>query len=116
MRRQLRKLAPVKSLSKSLRTWMFSIAAEEASVARRGFHAPDDCQRQRIEKVGARFLDGYHAAIENPRINQLGSRLNEVELEYRGFSFEGAAMALTLLDLLTPWNRGRVAAFLNGPG
>jgi hypothetical protein len=36
--------------------------------------------------------------------------------EFLGFSYEGAAMGLALLDWLTPWNRHRVADFLNGVG
>jgi hypothetical protein len=39
-----------------------------------------------------------------------------IELEFRGFAYEGAGMALALLDRLTPWNRGRLRAFLDGPG
>jgi hypothetical protein len=39
-----------------------------------------------------------------------------VPAEFLGFSYEGAAMGLALLDWLTPWNRHRVADFLNGVG
>jgi hypothetical protein len=106
----------VKNLSVKLRTMLFSISPEEATVGKRGFHTWDDDQRLRIEKVGATFLEGYHAAIEEARMDQLGSRLNAVESEYRGFAFEGAGMGLAILDLLTPWNRGRVEAFLSGSG
>jgi hypothetical protein len=34
---------------------------------------------------------------------------------YRGFAFEGAAMGLALLDLITPWNRRRLSGFLETP-
>jgi hypothetical protein len=34
---------------------------------------------------------------------------------YRGFAFEGAAMAVALLDLLTPWNHGRFRALRDSP-
>ena len=39
-----------------------------------------------------------------------------MELELCGFAFEGAGMGLFLLDLLTPWRRDRLSAFLSGPG
>ena len=39
-----------------------------------------------------------------------------MELEWRGFAFEGAAMGLALLDFLTPWRRDRIASFLRGTG
>ena len=93
---------------------MFSISPQEASVARRGFHTWDEGQRLKTEKVGTTFLEGYHSAIEEPHIEQLVLRLNAVEGEYRGFAFEGAGMGLAILDLLTPWNRGRIDSFLSG--
>jgi len=62
------------------------------------------------------FMAGYHAALEDVEPNALEPVLRRIELEWRGFAFEGAAMALALLDWLTPWRRDRVAAFLRGPG
>lgn len=46
----------------------------------------------------------------------LGRWLNATHLELRGFAFEGAAMALALLDFLTPWPKNRLQVFLDGPG
>jgi hypothetical protein len=42
--------------------------------------------------------------------------LNAVEAARRGFAFEGAAMALALLDRLTPWRTTRWQSFMTGPG
>jgi hypothetical protein len=39
-----------------------------------------------------------------------------IELEFRGFAFEGAAMGLMLLDHLRPWGNSRFRQFLSGPG
>jgi hypothetical protein len=36
--------------------------------------------------------------------------------ELQGFAYEGAAMALTLLDFLSPWNRNRFKRFVEGAG
>jgi hypothetical protein len=47
---------------------------------------------------------------------RLSTRLHTVDTELRGFAFEGAAMALTLLDHLMPNNRGRFHRFLHGEG
>jgi hypothetical protein len=41
--------------------------------------------------------------------------LDAEERELCGFAFEGAAMALGLLDNLTPWNNRRLLKFLDGP-
>jgi hypothetical protein len=61
-------------------------------------------------------MQGYHAALDDDALETLVIKLNTVADELRGFAFEGAAMALTLLDALTPWKQGRLQAFLRGPG
>jgi enediyne biosynthesis protein E3 len=100
----------------SLRKRLFGIAAVETSFARRGFRAGTAGARQRIEQIGQTFLLGYHAALEDHAPDRLAARLNAAPAEVRGFAFEGAAMALTLLDQLMPWRRYRLANFLRGPG
>src|SRR5438128_4208177 len=94
---------------------MFGLSLSEASFARRGFHEGTTDARVRLEGIGYTFLQGYHAALEDDDPQTLEARLNTVESEFRGFAFEGAAMALALLDMLTPWNRSRWRSFLNGP-
>jgi hypothetical protein len=46
----------------------------------------------------------------------LVAELNSVDLEFRGFAFEGAGMGLALLDRLTPWPQSRLSEFLLGAG
>ncbi len=72
--------------------------------------------RARLEQIGTTFLRGYHAALEQDDICELATRLDAENLEMRGFIYEGAAMGLTLLDSLTPWNSRRLNNFLEGPG
>jgi hypothetical protein len=99
----------------ALRKRLFGIAPAEVTCARRGFQVRDPAIRQRLEQVGQSFRAGYHAALDDSTAAALGPRLNAIEAEWRGFAFEGAAMALTLLDMLTPWKRTRLAAFIAGP-
>jgi hypothetical protein len=99
-----------------LRRRILGISPEEVLFERRGFHAPSARIRERLEQVGLHFLHGYHSALEQPEALALALRLGDVERERRGFAFEGAAMALYLLDSLTPWRRDRFEAFLAGPG
>jgi len=99
-----------------LRRFALGICAEETTFARRGFREGDAQARQRLEQIGATFLHGYHTALEEEQPEALARRLQLVESELRGFAFEGASMALALLDHLTPWKRHRWQAFLNGPG
>lgn len=100
----------------SLRRRLLGIPLEEASVSRRGFVVRDPRVGERLDAIGAAFLGGYHAALESRDGRDLGARLEETEAERRGFAFEGAAMALLLLDALTPWARGRWRRFADGPG
>ena len=103
----------------TLRQRLLKIDPEDTSFVRRGFHCPDREIRERLERVGGAFVSGYHQALAEDRPAELGARLaaaEPAEPEYRGFVFEGAAMALTLLDFLLPWNGGRLRRFLDGPG
>lgn len=103
----------------SLPRWrkqLLHIDTAEASFARRRFRWNDNQTRQRLERIGATFLLGYDAALEENDLAVLAKRLNSIERELSGFAFEGAAMGLTLLDSLTPWNKGRLLKFIAGPG
>jgi len=104
------------SLLGSIRRRVFGIAAAETTVAKRGFQV--DCPEivARLETVGRSFVVGYHQAMLDPRPERIAEKLDEVDDVYRGFSYEGAGMALSLLDRITPWNRRRFDHFLAGPG
>ncbi|HEU4710327.1 MAG TPA: DUF1702 family protein [Pyrinomonadaceae bacterium] len=99
-----------------LRKQVLGIDAAEASLVRRRFHWKDDQTRTRLEKIGSTFLLGYNAALEENDLPVLAKQLNSCDRELRGFAFEGAAMGLTLLDSLTPWNNERLLQFIAGPG
>ena len=85
-------------------------------MARRGFRVAGEAMRERIEQIGGVFSDGYHSALQTSRLEELVARLESVELDFRGFAYEGAAMGLALLDALTPWRRNRLSEFLHGAG
>lgn len=94
---------------------VFGIPAGETRCDRRGFQA-EARARDRLETIGATFVAGYHAALEVGTGPALEARLEGIDLERRGFAYEGAGMALQLLDLLTPGGGNRCAAFLAGAG
>ncbi len=108
---------------KSLRQRLFSISPEEATFARRGFQASNTQTQERLEEIGHTFLQGYHAAMASPnpgianhQSEILVPYLNAIDTELRGFAFEGAAMGLALLDILTPWQPNRMEVFLADGG
>ncbi len=94
---------------------LFSISLEECRFTRRGFWNGNPVATRHLESIGEAFLTGYNAALETGNLQSLAARLSDLEKEFRGFAFEGAAMAITLLDSLMPWRRSRVLQFLHGP-
>ena len=95
---------------------LFSIPLEECSFSRRGFWSGSAASRAHLESVGESFLTGYNLALEEKDQHTLAARLNPLSTELRGFAFEGAAMAMTILDSLMPWRQSRVLDFLHGAG
>jgi hypothetical protein len=92
---------------------LFGISPDETRLARRGFTAAGPTARARLEGAGGAFVQGYLAALEAD--SPASPNLSGVDRERAGFAFEGAAMALALLDRLTPWRRDRWATFVAGP-
>jgi hypothetical protein len=108
---------PHRSPAAAVKRALFGIAPEETSFARRGFRGDFGAVRERLEGVGGSFVAGYHAALEESPPETAAARIDaELDREFRGFAYEGAGMALALLDTLTPWRRDRLARFLAGPG
>jgi len=106
----------VGEFSASVRRRLFSIDASEVDFVRRGFRTHDAAAVEQLEISGGYFVTGYNAALADPEPTALARTLESVPLELRGFAFEGAGMALALLDALTPWSRDRFHRFLAGPG
>ena len=106
----------MKSLMGLIRRRWLGLRPEETSFARRGFRGATAEMQARLERVGATFVAGYHAALEADSPEAVALDLSRFEPELRGFAFEGAAMGLALLDRLSPWRANRVRGFLRGAG
>jgi enediyne biosynthesis protein E3 len=104
--------APLRTLFK----FAFGLSPSEATFERRGFRSGDGAAREHLERVGVNFLEGYNRALEDRGCDALAAALGEVEAEFRGFAYEGAALALALLDRLIPWKRTRLRSVMKGPG
>lgn len=77
-------------------------------------HAP---ARAQLEASARQFVIGYEFGIEQRDHEGLVARLESLQREYRGFAYEGAVMALSVRDVLSPrpgWRR--TETFLAGPG
>jgi hypothetical protein len=94
---------------------LLSIDSSEVTFARRGFSSAKPEIRDRLEHVGTVFLLGYHAALQENEPEALNYRLAQIASEYRGFAFEGTAMALGIRDSIVPGST-RLPGFIAGAG
>jgi hypothetical protein len=101
---------------RSLRRRILTPNLSETKVGIRGFHVKSAAAVDRLETVGHSFLTGYAAAAGAARPQDVEARLSTLSATYRGFAYEGAAMALAVLDGLPVGGRRHVEDFLAGPG
>ena len=92
-------LNPGKLAARWFRRWM-SLDESEATFAARGFGASSGKRQRRLELIGCTFIKGYNCAIESENTDQINTELEAIHTELRGFSFEGASMACSLMDAL----------------
>jgi hypothetical protein len=100
----------------SVRRKLFGIDESEVTFVKRGFALVSQPIVDRLEGAGLCFVAGYHAALDRPAPEALRQELSRFDDVHRGFAYEGAGMALELLDRLTPGRGHRLASFLAGPG
>jgi enediyne biosynthesis protein E3 len=68
-----------------------------------------------LETAVLSAIEGYHATLDSSRFEVLVPRLNTIEIGLRGYAYEGAAMGITGLDCVLPWQQ-RLKAYMAGPG
>lgn len=93
-------LKPGTSTLRWFARWM-CLDESEASFSVRRFHARSEQAQWRLELIGRTFIKGYNSAIERKSVEEINALLDEVQPELRGFAFEGASMACSLLDVLS---------------
>ena len=99
-----------------LRSRALGISPAEASFARRGFHAGAPAVRARLEAIGEAFVAGYNGRLRARGTGELAGHLRNVDDDLRGFAYEGAAMAATVIDRLAGGAPRRWRELLDGPG
>ncbi|RKT55205.1 DUF1702 family protein [Saccharothrix australiensis] len=85
-----------------------------AKLSVRGFHDKGPAARELLETAGRSFLRGYAIAAEARTPDEPEPRLELVPRRFRGFAYEGAAMAFAVRDALPFGRGGRTARFLAG--
>src|SRR5579859_7086343 len=91
------------------------INPHEVEFDRRGFTYSDPKVREHLETVGRTFLQGYSAAMAHDDQNLLAESLDQIQPEWRGFAYEGAAMALALKDGIM-FRSNALSRFAKGAG
>lgn len=101
---------------RALRRRILTPSDSETSLEKRGFYEKDPAARELLETIGRMFLKGYAYAAEARVPVEAEERLEGIPRQFRGFSYEGAAMAFTILDLLPVGPGNRLSRFLAGRG
>lgn len=99
----------------SLRRVAFAPSLASVGFAERGFPCTPTDATAALEEVPQAVVCGFEWAIEDPKPWEIERRLGMVRPEHRGFAYEGATMAFTILDAM-PGRGGRVRDLLTGPG
>jgi len=99
----------------TLRRRLLTPSRSAATFAVRGFPEKSPDSRKLLETVGMTFLTGYGHAAACSRVDEADARLAGVRHEFRGFAYEGAAMAFAVRDGLPFGHTHHVADFLAGP-
>jgi enediyne biosynthesis protein E2 len=100
----------------ALRRLVLSPSLDDVSFAGRGFPVPPSVATDRLEAVPQAVICGFEWAMETRTQRELVSRLALVDVELRGFAYEGATMALTVRDVMPGPGSHRTRDLLRGPG
>ncbi|HEY0059506.1 MAG TPA: DUF1702 family protein, partial [Flavisolibacter sp.] len=88
------------------------VSDKETSFAKRGFCRDNVMAAAQLEKIGSFFLKGYRAALSTAMGEPLTRLLNNTSVFYKGFSYEGAAMALLIQDWFGILKKKRLNQFM----
>jgi len=99
----------------ALRRLLLAPSLAEVTFDGRGFEAPAPAVARRLESIPQAVVVGFEAGIEARDLREIEWRLDLVEAELRGFAYEGATMALTIVDQLRSRRRAGARDLLLGP-
>src|SRR5579863_9758942 len=99
-----------------LRCRIFLPDQSEVTFERRGWTAVEPTRQANLERVGRKFLEGFEYGMAGQNLADIESSLETVEPAFRGFSYEGCAMALAVRDGIRPSGRHWVRDLLASRG
>lgn len=98
----------------SIRRLLLTPSLVEVTFARRGFPVVASESTRRLEAIPQAVICGFEWGIDARDQWELERRLELVESEMRGFAYEGATMAFTILDAMTGGRHHRARDLLRG--
>lgn len=99
----------------SLRRLILAPSLADVTFSRRGFEPGSPTVTRKLEEIPRSVVVGFEAGIESASLQEIEWRLDLVAEELRGFAYEGATMALTVLDRMRPGGGNRTRELLRGP-
>lgn len=91
----------------SLRRLTLTPSLAEVTFGRRGFPVTPSGATRRLEAIPQAVICGFEWGIDARDLWEVERRLGLVEPELRGFAYEGATMAFTILDAMGRGHRSR---------
>jgi hypothetical protein len=99
-----------------LRCRIFLPDQSEVTFEKRGFYASDPVRQGNLEEVATKFLEGFAYGMGGRSLPDIESSLETIEPVFRGFAYEGCAMAFAVRDGIAPVNRHWVRDLLASRG
>ncbi|MFJ5925613.1 DUF1702 family protein [Kitasatospora sp. NPDC092948] len=100
----------------SLRRLLLAPSLASVTFAGRGFPVTASPATERLEAVPQAVVCGFEWGIDARDQWEVERRLDLIDPEQRGFAYEGATMAFTILDAAGPGRGRRTRDLLDGPG
>jgi hypothetical protein len=99
----------------SVRRRLLTPQLREVTFAKRGFPAAPAAATQHLEAIPEAVICGFEWGIDARDQWEVERRLDLIDAEQRGFAYEGATMAFTVIDAMGPGGH-RTRDLLRGPG
>ncbi|MFJ6195021.1 DUF1702 family protein [Micromonospora sp. NPDC092111] len=100
----------------SIRRLVLTPSLREVTFERRGFPGASSSATSRLEAIPQAVICGFEWGIDARDQWEVERRLSLIEPEQRGFAYEGATMAFTVLDAMRGGRGHRTRDLLLGPG
>lgn len=100
----------------TLRRLALTPSFAKVGFAKRGFPVSPSAATEQLEAIPQSVVCGFEWGIETRTLGELEQRLRLVDVEVRGFAYEGAAMAYTIRDAMAAGRGHRAKDLLMGSG